>query len=163
MDPEPVQLRDYRPSDFEALWQLDQECFPRGISYSRSELRAFLSRKAAETIVAERDGRLVAFVLGTRSRADGHVITLDVTASARRQGLGRRLMGELEHRLAAAGVVRVGLETAVTNAAAIAFYRRLGYRTLARLPDYYGPRLHAWKMEKTLDGSARPGGKPRGS
>ncbi|MBI1734305.1 MAG: GNAT family N-acetyltransferase [Candidatus Rokubacteria bacterium] len=144
-------FRDYRESDFESVWTLDQECFPPGIAYSRSELRAFLSGKTAETIVVERDGRIVAFVLGRRrGRTDAEVITLDVTASARREGLGRRLMVELERRFRAAGVPRVTLEAAATNAIAIRFYESLGYRTVAPLPSYYGPGRHAWRMEKAL-------------
>ena len=146
-------FRDYRRSDFAPMWELDQACFPSGIAYSRSELRAFLARKTAETIVAERRGRVVAFVLGwRRSHTEGHVITLDVAASARRQGLGRRLLAELERRFRAVGVRRVGLETAVANTTAIAFYERLGYRKVAHLAGYYGPRLPAWRMEKALRG-----------
>ena len=148
-----MRLRDYHRSDFELVWELDQECFPPGIAYSRSELRAFLSQKTAEAIVAERDGRVVGFVLGwRRSGIDGHVITLDVATSARRQGLGRRLLGELERRFQVAGVKRVQLETAVANSTAIAYYQRLGYRKVAHLERYYGRGLHAWKMAKTLDG-----------
>ncbi len=150
-----MRFRDYRPSDLESMWQLDRECFPPGIAYSRSELRAFASRKTAETIVVEREGRIVAFVLGWRPRrTEGHVITLDVTAAARQRGLGRRLMAALEDRFRAAGVRRVALETAATNTIAIDLYERLGYRKVARLPSYYGGGLHAWKMEKALDGSA---------
>jgi ribosomal-protein-alanine N-acetyltransferase len=148
-------LRDYRSSDFESMWQLDQECFPPGIAYSRSELRGFLATKRAETIVVERDGRTVAFVVGwRRSRTEGHVITLDVTTSVRRQGLGRRLMAELESRFRAAGVKQVRLETAVTNTLAIRFYERLGYRKVAQLRSYYGAGLHAWSMPKALAGAA---------
>jgi len=44
----------------------------------------------------------------------------------------------------------VRLETAVDNAAAIAFYERMGYKTVARLRDYYGAGLRAWEMEKVL-------------
>lgn len=144
-------FRDYRRSDLAPMWELDRACFPPGIAYSRAELRAFLSRKTAETIVAEREGRIVAFVLGCRrGRTGGHVITLDVAASARRHGLGRRLLAELERRFRAAGVRRVRLETAVTNAPAIAFYERLGYRKTAHLASYYGPGTHAWRMDKTL-------------
>jgi ribosomal-protein-alanine N-acetyltransferase len=150
-----TRFRDYRRSDFESLWRLDRECFPPGIAYSRSELRAFLARRTADTIVVEREGRIVAFVLGwRRSRTEGHVVTLDVTASARRQGLGRRLMVELERRFRAAGVQRVLLETAAANTIAIGFYEGLGYRKVAELPGYYGPGLHAWRMEKALDGRA---------
>jgi ribosomal-protein-alanine N-acetyltransferase len=157
LDANPMLFRDYRRSDLESMLELDRECFPPGIAYSRSELQAFLSRKTAETIVVERGGRIVAFVLGwRRSAPEGHVITLDVAASARRQGLGRQLLVELEGRFRAAGVKRVQLETAVTNTIAIGFYERLGYRKVGRLRSYYGPGLHAWKMEKPLDGAACP-------
>lgn len=154
-------LRDYRRSDFEALWRLDQQCFPPGIAYSRSELLAALSLRTAETIVAEsEDGRVVAFVLGSRpSRAEARLITLDVAAPARRRGLGRRLLAEVERRFRGMGVERIRLETAVDNAAAIALYERLGYEKAGWLRSYYGPGLHAWRMEKRLD--REPGGGPR--
>lgn len=149
--PDPL-VRAYRPSDLESMWRLDQECFPPGIAYSRAELRAFLSRKGAETIVVEREGQIVGFVLGWRAgRTVGQVVTLDVTGPARRQGLGRRLMAAIERRFRAAGLTRVQLETAVTNANAIGLYERLGYRRIAQLRSYYGPGLHAWRMEKALD------------
>jgi ribosomal-protein-alanine N-acetyltransferase len=151
----PIVLREGRPADFEALWALDQDCFAHGIAYSRRELRAFLSRKTAVTIVAEHDGRIVAFVLGWRSiSTEGHVITLDVAAAARRQGLGRRLMGELEHRFRAAGVTRVQLEVDVANTSAVMLYERLGYRKVGRLSSYYGRGRHAWSMEKALASGA---------
>jgi ribosomal-protein-alanine N-acetyltransferase len=150
-------LRDYRPSDLEAMWQLDQECFPPGIAYSRADLRAFLSRKTAETIVAEREGRVVGFVLGWRpTRRVGEVVTIDVTGSARGRGLGRRLMVELEGRFRTAGIRLVQLETAVTNTNAIALYERLGYRKRAHLAGYYGPGLDAWRMAKALECTDRP-------
>jgi ribosomal protein S18 acetylase RimI-like enzyme len=47
------------------------------------------------------------------------------------------------------------LEVAVDNAVAIAFYERHGYRTVARLADYYGPGLDAWRMEKALPDGVR--------
>jgi ribosomal protein S18 acetylase RimI-like enzyme len=152
MDANRLPLRDYRRSDFESMWKLDQACFPRGIAYSKSELRAFLSAKTAETIVVERDDHIIAFVLGWRQdRTDGHVITLDVTTAARRRGLGRRLMTELERRFRAAGIRRMQLETAVTNTIAVRFYEGLGYRKTARLRSHYGPGLDAWRMRKQLD------------
>lgn len=149
--------RDYRAADFESVWKLDQSCFAPGIAYSRAELRAFLSRRTAETIVVESGGRIVAFVFGCRrGRTEGHVITLDVAAPARRQGLGRQLLTELEGRFRDIGVRRVRLETATDNAAAIAFYERLGYKKVAHSPDYYGSGLHAWEMEKVLAPTGGP-------
>ena len=48
-----MNLREARREDFDALWRLDQDCFPPGISYSRLELGAYLRRKGAISLVAE--------------------------------------------------------------------------------------------------------------
>jgi [ribosomal protein S18]-alanine N-acetyltransferase len=48
-------LRDYRAADFERLWQIDQLCFPQGISYTQMELSGFVTRRNAVTLVAEAD------------------------------------------------------------------------------------------------------------
>jgi ribosomal-protein-alanine N-acetyltransferase len=147
-----MRLRDYRPADFDELWRLDQRCFPPGIAYSRSELRAGLALPTAEAIVAEHEGRVVAFVLGSRPRrADAHLITLDVDASVRRRGLGRRLLTAIEDRFRRAGVRRISLETAADNTAAISLYERLGYRKRRYVAGYYGPGLDAWRMDKRVD------------
>ena len=51
----PFNLRDYRAADFERLWQIDQLCFPDGISYTQMELSGFITRRNAITLVAELD------------------------------------------------------------------------------------------------------------
>ncbi len=48
-------LRDYRAGDFERLWQIDQLCFPQGISYTQMELSGFITRRNAITLVADFD------------------------------------------------------------------------------------------------------------
>ena len=48
----PFVIRDLKPDDFETLWRLDQECFPPGISYSKQELKAYMRRRGAFTLVA---------------------------------------------------------------------------------------------------------------
>jgi ribosomal protein S18 acetylase RimI-like enzyme len=42
------------------------------------------------------------------------------------------------------------LETAVENAAGVAFWQRHGYRTVATLKRYYLGRLDAFEMRKKL-------------
>lgn len=49
-------IRDFRPSDFEALWRIDQECFPAGISYSRAELKAYMRHLGSFTLLAVGNG-----------------------------------------------------------------------------------------------------------
>src|SRR5664280_639545 len=50
-------LRDYRAADFERLWQIDQLCFPQGISYTQMDLSGFITRRNAITLVADFDER----------------------------------------------------------------------------------------------------------
>ena len=48
-------LRDYRAADFDRVWQIDQLCFPQGISYTQMELSGFITRRHAITLVADID------------------------------------------------------------------------------------------------------------
>lgn len=151
-------MREFQAEDFEAVYRLDQACYPPGIAYSRTALREFLSEPGARAWVAEEEGPLapresglVGFIIVRRVGAErGHVITLDVRADRRRRGLGRKLYETAEAWLAEQGVRRVRLETAVENAAAVAFWQKTGYEIVGLLPRYYLERINAYRMEKEL-------------
>jgi [ribosomal protein S18]-alanine N-acetyltransferase len=144
-------LRPYDSSDFDALYILDRACYPPGIAYSRSMLRWFLKQPGAICIVAEdARGEIKAFVLVEADAPLGHIITLDVAAEHRRTGLGTELTVAAENALALNGVHEVELETAIDNAAGIAFWTRHGYRTVGTIPRYYLDRVDALCMTKIL-------------
>jgi len=162
-------IREYRAADFETLWNIDQQCFPPGISYSRLELTGYLTQRHAVSLVAEsldanRDarfadlpaadgaGRIAGFVVAHAVRRKyGRILTLDIAPRARRCGLGTLLMSACEERLRAAGCAEVYLETAVDNEPALKLYRRLGYEVLEILPEYYSSHLlDAFRMAKRL-------------
>ena len=144
-------LRDYRESDFETLWRIDQECFPPELAYSHTELAGYIRRRSSVTLVAELEGKVAGYVVAERGgRKTGHIITLDVSGRARRGGLGSKLMSAAEERLRAQGCSAVLLEVAVSNATAIAFYHRQGYATLATIPRYYNDQTDALLLGKKL-------------
>ena len=151
-------FRDARPGDLPRLWELDRTCFEPGIAYSLPEIRRFLSVPGAECLLEESGEKLRGFVLGYPDPPDvARVITLDVHPSARREGLGRRLLETLLARLAAAGAGRAVLEVDVRNEGAIAFYRSLGFRRTRRIPSYYGEGLDAWEMVREPAEPSAPG------
>jgi ribosomal protein S18 acetylase RimI-like enzyme len=147
----PAIIRNYRPADFETLWKIDQSCFARGVSYTRRELAFYIARKRGFTMVAESDGTIIGFIVVDRDReGQGHVITIDVLPEARRSGLGSRLMAAAEERLRFLGCSGVFLETAVDNAAALAFYKRHGYSVVHTIPRYYLDSVDALVLAKDL-------------
>jgi ribosomal-protein-alanine N-acetyltransferase len=143
-------LRSYEPHDFPALYRLDQACFPPGISYSKATLRYFLTLPSADCTIAMEGAKIAGFILTEENPPLAHVITLDVAAAFRRQGVGSELLKESEKNLALRGVRSVLLETATDNEAAVAFWKRHGYRVEAVLKRYYLTRLDAYEMRKRL-------------
>ena len=143
-------IRPHQPEDFEALYQLDQQCYPPEIAYSRQEMKLYLRLPGADCLVAEQDGALEGFIVTAREDDLGHVITLDVAEAQRRRGIGTALLAAAEERMFKAGVHQVWLETATNNQAAVAFWEKHGYRTLGVLKDYYLEKLDAYEMRKRL-------------
>ena len=150
-------IRDYRATDFDRLWRIDQLCFPPGIAYTQMDLTGFVTRRKSITLVAEFAsgsefvGMIAGFAVAQPIRNIGRILTLDILPEARRSGLGSHLMEQCENRLRAAGCQQIFLETAVDNDAAIALYRKLGYAVLRTLPLYYPTHaLDAFLMGKQL-------------
>lgn len=162
-------VRQYRPEDFVTLWNIDQACFPPGISYTRGELASYIRRSTAFTLVAERledkaahedaplrrpadeeGGKILAFVVAEVARSAGHIITIDVRADARRARVGSTLLAAAEEHLSLSGCHIVRLETAVDNSSALSFYKRHGYNVAKIVPRYYSNGLDALLLEKHL-------------
>jgi [ribosomal protein S18]-alanine N-acetyltransferase len=155
-----IRLRSFQKSDLAQLHELDQICFPRGISYSIAELNYFLVSPRclcwiAEDWTAENpEPKLAGFLILERLRRagamSGHIITIDVCPEVRQQGIGTLLMQAAEEQLKREGVTLLTLEVAVDNRAARAFYDRMGFSRTGRIPEYYPGRLDADVMQKVL-------------
>jgi ribosomal-protein-alanine N-acetyltransferase len=169
----PFAIRDYEPADFEALWRIDQDCFPPGISYSRAELKFYMRRRGSFTLLAVESAEsataatdsgtaeknspppplpsaVAGFLVAEADRGSGHIITIDVLGAARRSGVGSLLLRAAEDRLRAAQCRSVELETAVDNLSALSFYKRHGYDVIKTFPRYYSNGLDALVLEKNL-------------
>ena len=148
-----VTLRPYQPSDFETLLAMDQACFPKPIAYRRRELKRYLQLETSRCTVAEYGtpviGKQVAgFILTERNGELAHIITLDVLQPFRRLSVGSTLLESAELEAASHGAVCMYLETATTNKAAIALWKKHGYRETSTIKNYYGRGQHAFEMLK---------------
>jgi len=153
-------LRDYSPSDFETLYEIDQACYQRGIAYSRRMLRWYLDLRGSFCIVAgsqvEAKPSPVGFIIAQAQGTEAYIITIDVLQAHRRSGVGTALLQKTEDRLAKMGVREVGLQTATNNEAGVAFWLRHGYRSSGVSRGYYLGRIDAYNMSKDLRQTQRP-------
>jgi [ribosomal protein S18]-alanine N-acetyltransferase len=143
-------LRAFTPSDFEALYEIDQACYEPAIAYSRRELRNYLRFPGSDCSVAETEGTAIGFILTAHQDDWGYIITIDVLASYRRHRVGSLLLTRAERSLAAGGVREIALETAIDNSSAIAFWHSHGYRTRGIKKRYYPGGRDAYAMAKLL-------------
>lgn len=149
-----VRLRPYEPADLDALYEIDQACYPPGIAYSKRTLRWFLRPPGAHTLVALDGAKPIGFILSEYEASRAHIITLDVLGPYRRQHVGSNLLTTQEAWLARQGVRHIVLETATDNLPAIAFWQKHGYRTEAVLKNYYVGKVDAFQMRKMLPAKA---------
>jgi ribosomal-protein-alanine N-acetyltransferase len=146
-------LRSYRFSDLETLYQIDQACFPPGISYSREELAGFIAHGRSRTWIAEAGEEIVGFLIANRHPGQrlGHIITVDVVKAWRRRGVGKALMDAAEEWARQQGLQAIALETAEDNLAAQRFYAVRSYKKHEKLDGYYADGTAAWIMIKWLE------------
>jgi ribosomal-protein-alanine N-acetyltransferase len=146
-----MRLRTFQPSDLPVLYEIDQACFPPGVSYAKSELSRFVSQRGSRTWIAEEGGEVAGFLIAGRAgRSVAHIVTIDVRAKWRRRGVGRNLMDVVEKWAGDQKLELIYLETAEDNLIAQRFYQARGYSKVQRVERYYANGQAAWVMAKTL-------------
>lgn len=145
-----MEIREYKPDDFEKLYEIDRAAFSEDIAYSRLELQFYLRSRKCRTFVTEDANEIVGFVVGcSEPRNLGHIITIDVVPHRQRQHIGSCLLAEIEQWLWRQGVEAIYLETPVDDAGAKGFYDKHGYFVFDRFEGYYNNSLDALVMMKT--------------
>lgn len=125
-------MRVARDADLDAIVALWDEAGM--LSYTAEpyeDLARTRSHDAGLVLVAERGGRVVGTVTGTWDGRRGWIMRLAVEPSARRQGVASALIADVEARLHARGATQVNLLVFAENRDALAFWRELGYRSMA--------------------------------
>jgi len=108
-------------------------------------VRARVDQGAAsgyEFILAEADGHLIGFACFGPTPGTDHTVDLywiAVAASFQRCGIGRSLLDQVEAVIRPRGSKHLYIDTSSTQryAPTRAFYRGLGFRRMAELPDFY--------------------------
>ena len=104
-----VRLRDYQPSDMDAILRLWDEVRHEGVEpvYALAEVLASCEKDHA--VVAVHDERVLGIVVARAAHDQGWVVFLAVTESARGAGIAGSLLAALEQRMAPQGLTRLSI------------------------------------------------------
>lgn len=148
-------VRPLEAADSAALSALHAEDFAR--PWTEDEFEALLSQDTVFGFAAVAEGVPDAppwgFVLARSAAGEAEILTITVSRSCRRRGIGHALMDAVLRTLHAGRVEALFLEVDENNAPAVALYRRLGFREVGRRPGYYAHaagRTHALVMRRDL-------------
>lgn len=129
---DPYRIRPLRPEDRSALVGIERSVFSD--PWPGEAFDALLGPFA---LGADRQGRLVGFILGRAIMDEGEILNLAVAADQRRQGVARALLRQLLGRLADTGVKAVFLEVRESNLGARRFYEEADFEVVGRRSGYY--------------------------
>ncbi len=108
------------------------------------------SRPMEGFIVAEEQGEIVGYLLGTLLMDEARLLLIAVKDKYRRQGIGSKLVKEyVESVSGRANMIR--LEVRTSNLAAQTFYFKLGFRFIGMVNNYYRNGDNAYIMVKPME------------
>jgi len=140
----PVQIREFHfPADYEQVYKL-WGTIEKGVHIGRSDTLAEIGKKIQRDpdlfLVAESNGDIIGSVVGGYDGRRGLIYHLAVVASLRGQGIGSRLMDEVESRLRAKGCLKSYLLVTLDNPEVEEFYRQRGWQHMDQI-HLYGKEL----------------------
>ena len=130
-------IRPAVKADILAILKVENTSFER--PYSRSIFEKLLHYYPDCFLVAEFDNVISGYVFGIiESESVGHLISIAVCPSRRRDGIGKTLTSEVVRKLSELGAFKIRLECRESNLPAQKMYETMGFEFVDTIFQYYG-------------------------
>ena len=139
------------PSDVPELVRLEDACFSVDRINGR-QFRYLLTKARAASLVYERDGRVVAYIIMLFSRATStaRIYSLAVAGDVRRKGIATALVEAVEIISLERGKTSIRAEMREDNRGALLLLQGLGYVEFQHVLDYYEDNEASVRLIKSL-------------
>ena len=121
-----VTLREALRSDIEGIYQIETACF--STPWSKEAL--------LDDLEAE-DGKIIGYAGSWLVLDEGQITNIAIHPEHRRAGYGSKMTRKLTQMLRKQGMKHIFLEVRVSNIAAQAMYRRLGFTAVGVRKQFY--------------------------
>ncbi len=125
------------PADARILASLHRQIFPKPWQTVSFQRLLSVSGTVCLGATTPGDGALAGFAIIRRAADEAEILTLGVTPTYRRRGVGRALVNAISASVSATGCIRIFLEVGADNPAARTLYEAMGYRRTGRRAGYY--------------------------
>lgn len=136
----------------EELYEIEKQCFKKE-AFSKQQISYLLADYNSIGLIARVEDKIAGFIIARidveREMPVGHIMTIDISPSFQRRGIGTRLMLEVESLFKQKDVLECRLEVREDNVAALTLYLKLGYLKVGVLEGYYG-KTNGLYLRKTL-------------
>jgi len=142
-----VTIRPFEFDDSRELLEMEEAIFnePNPLLYAMIE-----NRPMEGFIVAEENGEIVGYLLGTLLMDEARLLLIAVKDKYRRRGIGSKLVKEYVESVRGR-VSMIRLEVRTSNLAAQTFYFKLGFRFIGTVNNYYRNGDNAYIMVKPME------------
>jgi [ribosomal protein S18]-alanine N-acetyltransferase len=121
-----------------------------GDAYPESLFRLYAADRRSMFLVAETPDGAVGYIIIRVDRWGAEIVSFAVHPSARKRGIGRTLLLAGMRHMAKENARSIRLMVHVNNVSAASFYRRQGFRSIGRVPEYYEDGGTAIRMRLQL-------------
>ncbi|MES2958972.1 MAG: GNAT family N-acetyltransferase [Pseudomonadota bacterium] len=150
--PSTLSLRLARAADAPVLAEMSRRLIETGLAwrYTPRRMASLIGNADTIALVAHDATHLLGFAVMQFGDEQAHLVLLCVQTPHQRRGIGRSLTEWLLGSARVAGIASIGLELRADNAAALAFYRGLGFAETELVPAYYDGQIPAQRMTLRL-------------
>ena len=146
-------VRRMRSADLPRILVIERASFGAD-AYDRNLFAEYARDCGGLFLVAEAGTKVVGYAItcigGQPERIWGELVSLAVLPSVRGKGAAAALMNSILRRLRRRRIPKLALTVKISNARAISFYERYGFRRVRRIARYYEDAQDGWRYVKDL-------------
>jgi len=153
-------IREVEEDDLEEIQKIEQDSFP--YPFSRWQFWWFYAQEKENFLVAETQGEIIGYIIGSKSFRRITVSSLAVKEGYRNKGIATSLVDKFIEQVKPK-FKRLELQVRVSNKKALALYNKLGFQRIKTILGYYQDGEDAFLYQKKLAQFKTPIRIPRSS